>query len=326
MKNWSIIGILLCLALLCVAVSPIIGHTIISPEIWFSNAQSTETLRTIVFDIRFPRVVTAFLAGSGLALSGMVFQAMFRNTLATPFTLGVASGASLGAAIYFKFIAAFTLLGISGVSIFAFSGALLTIFLVYGITASKRDMSTSSLLLAGIAISYFFSSLILLLQFLSDMHETVGIIRWTMGGLETYRFHSVLTLLPFVLSGTLIVFLHLDELNLIATGEDIAISRGVDVKHTKFIWFFGTSLMVGGIVSECGPIGFVGMMVPHMCRLLVGANHRWLAPATFLFGGIFLILCDTLARSIMAGSLIPTGIVTALLGGPFFIWLLLKSD
>jgi iron complex transport system permease protein len=250
---------------------------------------------------------------------------MFRNPLATPFTLGVSSGASLGAATYVWLGLSFGFLGMSGISLFAFLGAMAAILIVWGLTQLKGSFSTTTMLLAGVAVSFFFSSLILFLQYLSDFAQSFRILRWLMGGLEVLGFDSVLSLLPMVLIGILILALLRYELDLLATGEDIATSRGVAVKKVRAVLFVVTSLMVGGVVAVCGPIGFVGMMAPHICRLLTGWNHGHLLPATILFGGAFLTLCDTFARTLIAPVEIPVGIITALLGGPFFIWLLLSS-
>jgi iron complex transport system permease protein len=253
----------------------------------------------------------------------MAFQAIFRNPLATPFTLGVASGASLGAAVYMRLGLAIGVFGVSGVSLFAFGGAVLSILLVYGLTRIKAGFSIGTMLLAGVALNFFFSSAILFTQYMSDFTDSTRILRWTMGGLEIMGYEAVLNMAPFVISGAAIILLLTHELNLLMTGEELAISRGANVGKIKKILFFATSLMVGGVVAMCGPIGFVGMMVPHICRLMIGADHRYLTPATILFGGAFLTLCDMLARTLIAPAEMPVGIITALLGGPFFIWLLL---
>lgn len=280
----------------------------------------------IFWKIRLPRVIAAFLAGAALAISGMAFQAMFRNPLATPFTLGVSSGAAFGAAIYIKIGLIFSFLGISGQSLSAFIGAILSVLLVYGISQIKKGFTTVTMLIAGVAINFFFSSLILFIQYLSDFANSFRIIRWLMGGFEIVGFRPVFTILPFALVGSVVIFILTNELNLLTLGEDIALSRGVDVKKVKAFLFFATSLMIGGVVSVCGPIGFVGMMAPHICRLLIGAEHRFLTPATFFFGGAFLVFCDTLSRMIIAPAEIPVGVITALLGGPFFLWLLLSGS
>jgi len=280
----------------------------------------------IFWKIRLPRVMAAFLAGAALAISGMAFQAVFRNPLATPFTLGVSSGAAFGAAVYIKIGLMFSVLGISGQSLSAFIGAVLSVLLVYGISQIKKGFTTATMLIAGVAINFFFSSLILFIQYLSDFANSFRIIRWLMGGFEIVGFRPVFTLPPFVVIGSAVLVLLTHELNLFTLGEDIALSRGVDVKRIKALLFFATSLMIGGIVSVCGPIGFIGMMAPHICRLLIGAEHRFLTPASFFFGGAFLVFCDTLSRILIAPAEIPVGVITALLGGPFFLWLLLSGS
>lgn len=281
------------------------------------------TAADIFWRIRVPRVLTAFAAGVALALSGMAFQAMFRNPLATPFTLGVSSGAAFGASLYVITGLAFSIGPVSGQSIFAFVWAGAAIAIVYGLTRVRRGLSTATMLIAGVAVNFFFSSFILFIQYMSDFTRSFRVIRWLMGGFEIVGFEPVLTILPFVGIGGFVIFALTDELNVLTLGEDIALSRGVPVGRVKTALFFATSLMVGGIVSVCGPIGFIGMMVPHICRLLVGYDHRYLATATCLFGGAFLVLCDTLARSLIPPAEIPVGVITALLGGPFFLWLLL---
>jgi len=279
----------------------------------------------IFWRIRIPRVLAAWLAGAGLAAAGMAFQALFRNSLATPFTLGVASGAALGAALSIRFGIALSIAGISSTPLWAFAGASVSILLVYGITRARRGMNTATMLLAGVAVSFFFSSLNLFTQYISDFTHTFRIIRWLMGGVQVAGYRSILEMLPLVLGGLIITLLLTRELDILTTGEEMAAGRGVDVARTRNLLFFGASLMVGGVVAVCGPIGFVGLMVPHICRLLVGPGHRFLAPASILAGGSFLTLCDTFARTIIAPAEIPVGVITALLGGPFFLALLLKD-
>ncbi len=321
-KKLILLVILLVLAVAVLAGAPMVGMKAI-PLNSILHPVSGGVDAEIFWMIRVPRVCVSFLAGAALAISGMAFQAMFRNPLATPFTLGVASGASLGAAIYIRAGFIFNVFGISGVSIAAFAGATLSILLVYGLSKVRKGFSTSTMLLAGVAISFFFSSVILFTQYMSDFTNSFRILHWLMGGLEVVGFESVLNMAPFVISGSAIIFYMTHELNLMMTGEEIAVSRGVNVERTKKILFFATSLMVGGVVAICGPIGFVGMMAPHICRLMIGADHRYLTPVTLLFGGVFLTLCDMLARTLIAPAEMPVGIITALLGGPFFVWLLI---
>lgn len=322
MNRWLLLAALLFAALATVLAMPLVGGERIGlSAIW--APQGTKDY-AILWQLRVPRVLTGFLAGAGLATAGMVFQAMFRNPLATPFTLGVSSGASLGVAVSIFFGLTFNLLGIPGQTWFAFAGALGTIFLVYGLARTRRELSSVTMLLAGVAVSFFFSAVILFLQYLADFSRSYQMLRWVMGGMEgSVGYGDVLRLLPFVATGCFAAYSLAHELNLITTGEELAAARGVEVQRMKLTLFFASSLMVGAVVATCGPIGFVGLMVPHIGRLAIGADHRWLAPATVLFGGSFLVVCDTIARTIIAPTELPVGILTSLLGGPFFLWLLL---
>jgi iron complex transport system permease protein len=325
MRKTLILVVLLLGAAIVLIGAPVVGMKTI-PLSSILNPSTGGIDSDIFWKIRIPRVLASFLGGIALAVSGMAFQAMFRNPLATPFTLGVSSGAALGASIYVRLGWSFSLWSISGTSIFAFLGAVVSILLLYGLTRARKGFSTATMLLAGVAISFFFSSLIMFVQYLSDFAEIFRILRWLMGGIEVAGYNPVLNMIPFVVCGSVIIFLLTHDLNLMIIGEDIATSRGVDVNRTKKLLFFATSLMVGAVVAVCGPIGFVGMMSPHICRLLIGYNHRYLVPATILFGGMFLTLCDTLARTLIAPAEMPVGVITALLGGPFFIWLLLSGS
>jgi iron complex transport system permease protein len=323
MSRGTILLLLLLLALLVLGAAPLVGMEHIPASALWGDAEAGQIL--ILWTFRIPRTILAFLAGSALATGGLAFQAMFRNPLATPFTLGVASGASLGASAAIHLGITFSLAGFSGVALWAMTGALAAILIVYGLSRARRGFSTTTMLLAGVAVSFFFSSLILFLQYITDFTNTYRMLRWVMGGLDTVvGFEDVLGVFPFVVSGVLIVLYLVHDLNLITTGEELAAARGVEVNRTKLVVFFAASLMVGAVVAACGPIGFVGLMAPHICRLLIGPDHRYLTPATVLFGGGFLVLCDTVARTAIAPTELPVGIITALLGGPFFLWLLLS--
>jgi iron complex transport system permease protein len=322
MSRWNLT--LIALFTLAVAVAaPLVGMSWIGVEALWGGGDPTAV--EILWRIRIPRVLIALLAGGGLAVAGMAFQAMFRNPLATPFTLGTSSGASLGVAICIHLGWQFDLLGMPAVSLAALAGAGVAVLLVYGLSQLREGFSAATMLLAGVAVSFFFSSLILLIQYLSDFTRTFRMLRWVMGGLDqVVGFGDVLAVLPFVAAGGLIIFTLSNELNLITTGDELAAGRGVDVARTKAVLFFAASLCVGGVVAVCGPIGFVGLMAPHICRLLVGPEHRRLTIATLLLGGGFLVACDTAARTVLAPTELPVGIITALLGGPFFLWLLLR--
>ncbi len=295
-------------------------------SLWDGPAQAVAPM--IFWEIRVPRVLGAFLAGAGLATCGLVFQSMFRNVLATPFTLGVSSGAAFGASLFYALGFNWSLVGLSGSALFAILGALGTTYLVFLLGRLRRSANSAevTLLLSGVVISFFFSSLILLLQYLSDFAGLFKITRWLMGSLELMEYRVVVALLIVVVFGAVISFLNAHELNLLSAGEEFALSKGVAVVRVRWTLVAVTSLVVGAVVSFCGPIGFVGIMVPHICRILFGLNHRVLSPCVFLFGGAFLVLCDTLARTAIAPYEIPVGVITSLLGGPFFLWLLLRGE
>ena len=316
------LAVLAVCALAVALAAPWIGYGATPPAAAFAPFSGTADAE-IFWRFRVPRVLLGFLAGAGLAAAGAAFQAMFRNPLATPFTLGVSSVAAFGAALSIQLGLPAAILWLPGGAVCALAGALLAILIVYGLARSHPERSIAVLLLAGVALSFFFSSLLLFLHYLADFTRSFLIVRWLMGGLQkTDGFAGVLALAPFVASGRAIILAFTHELNLLATGEDLAASRGVCVRRVQAVLFFAVSLMVGGIVALCGPIGFVGMMVPHMCRLAVSPNNRLLVPASLLAGGAFLAACDAFARTIIAPAEIPVGVITALLGGPFFLWLL----
>lgn len=291
---------------------------------------------TIFWNVRVPRVLGGFLAGMSLALCGMAYQALFRNALATPYTLGVAGGAALGAALYAQLGLSFTLWRLSGGTLLALAGAMLVtaaLALVSRLADSPRGKLTAclaggqsgmTLLLAGVAFSFFTSSLLMFVQYVSDAASSYRILHWLMGGLDGLDPGRLLVLGPVACTGSVLLLTLAPELDLLACGSSLATSRGVDVPRVRALVFGATSVLVAFVVAFCGPIGFVGMMAPHMCRLWTGPEHRLLAPATLLFGGAFLCLCDALSRMVIAPAEMPVGIITALLGGPFFIWLLFR--
>lgn len=323
MRGRGILVALFAVSAASLLAAPIVGSRAIPLDaIMRAGGDSTTTM--IFWEIRLPRACLAWISGAGLAVAGMAFQAMFRNALATPFTLGVSSGASLGAAIGIRLAAGMSVLGFSAVHGCAMLGAVFAVGIVYALTRFKRDFSTGAMLLSGVAVNYFFSSLILIVQYTADFHDTFRILRWLMGGLQMVGFDASWQVLPFVACVCVLLAMLAGELNLLTTGEELAASRGVAVHRVKIVLFVSVSLMVGVIVSICGPIGFVGLVSPHICRLLVGADHRRLLPATCLFGGSFLVICDTVARTVFAPTELPVGIFTAFLGGPFFVWLLIR--
>lgn len=285
-----------------------------------------ELSRYILFQVRLPRIFFAFAVGAGLALTGAVFQALLKNDLATPYTLGVSSGGALGAVLAVKSGLEIQLLGFSTITLFSMAGSLLTLALIYFIASRRRSFSGFTLILAGVTISLTFSALILFVHYLADFTETYRMVRWLMGGLDAVGWQYPLILFVLLGGAFIYFFYHVGAFNLLLTGDDLAKSKGVDVKQLQKISFLLASILIGGIVSMAGPIGFVGLIVPHVLRLLLGSDHRKLFPAALLLGGAFLIWCDTFARVIIYPTELPVGIITSLFGGPFFIFLLIRKQ
>ena len=316
------------LFLLTLLVAPLIGPTPVNlgRALQGLGDYSNNVDANILFVARLPRVLLGAVTGASLALAGAVFQALLRNDLAAPFTLGVSSGASLGAVIAISLGLNFSLLGLSSVSLAAFGGALGAITLVFNLVKSPRgQFPTSVLLLAGVTANFFFASLVMLIHYLSDFTRSFQIVRWLMGGLDITDYWTVLSILPLVAAGAGFLIWNARDLNLISAGVDTALSRGVDVVKTRKTGFVMASLVTGAVVAHSGPIGFLGLIAPHIVRLIVGPDLRLLFPASMLFGASFLVLCDAFARTVAAPVEIPVGIITAMLGGPFFVWLLKRK-
>jgi iron complex transport system permease protein len=279
----------------------------------------------IFFVARLPRVLAGALVGASLAAAGVVLQALLRNPLATPFTLGVSASAALGAMLAIAANLDVTAFGTAAVSLAAFVGSLVGTAIVYLLaTRINRALSTNVLLLAGVTLNTFFSALITFVQYLIDFADWYRTARWLLGNLDVSSYGPLLAALPLV-GGSFVLFALLPRpLNLLTLGEDVAAARGVDVGRAQRIAFLSASLATGAAISLAGPIGFIGVVVPHLVRLLVGADHRVVLPASIMFGAAFLVVCDLIARTAMAPIELPVGIVTALVGGPFFIWLLVR--
>ncbi len=275
----------------------------------------------ILFHARLPRVLLALLAGGTLAAAGALFQALLRDALATPYTLGVSSGASLGAVLAMS-LGWEQILGFPAVWAAAFVGAATVLALVVAIASEGRRMSSFTLLLAGVTINSICLALILLLQYLAGFAQSIAIVRWLMGGIEAVSYGVLAAVACAVLPAVAFVCWRAREWNLLAVGEEWAAARGVDTSRALLAGYLAGSFVTGSITALTGPIGFVGLIVPHALRLKVGADHRLLIPCSFLAGAPFLALCDTLARTVAAPTEIPVGVITAMLGGPFFIWLL----
>lgn len=271
----------------------------------------------IIWNIRLPRVILALLVGGVLSICGVAYQGIFKNPMADPFLLGVSSGAALGASIGIAMN--LNINGTSLVSILAFIFALLTLLLVYNISRVGNKVPIPTLLLSGVAMSQFLSAINSVLMIFSD--KMSQIIYWTMGSFNGKSWEQVLIILPYVVIGFIILYSLHSQMDIMLIGEDSASQLGVNTDQLKLIVLVVTALMTAATVSITGIIGFVGLIIPHVIRIFVGPKHKKLYPYSFLLGGIFLILCDTAARSLMTQE-IPVGVITAIFGGPFFIYLL----
>jgi len=314
--------------LLACLLAPLVGSTSISLDRVFDRSIpfADNTDAQVFFVARLPRVLAAALVGAGFSLSGVVFQALLRNPLAAPDTLGVSAGASLGAMLVLTAHADFTLFGVSVVPLATFAGALGALAIVFVLALAKgRGTSSTVLLLAGIAISALLSAAGRFIQYLSDVTGTFRTVQWLMGSLDVGSYAPILaSLVPFGLA--CIGFATLPRiLDLISLGEDAAEARGVDVVRAERVALVSASLSTGAAVALGGPVLFVGIIVPHIVRRLVGADHRLVLPASALFGAALLIVCDLIARTIIAPVEMPVGIITAIIGGPFFLWLLFRG-
>ena len=290
---------------------------------FYDGSKSTEL---IIWNIRFSRVVLAFIVGASLALAGAAFQGLLRNTLADPYTIGVSSGASLGAVLVMFLQIPATLIGGYTQSIVAVVFGMLTLLIVLFITnVSTGKLSNETIILAGIILSSFLSAIISLLVALTPREDVSNILYWTMGSVAMRGWGHVQLILPFFIVGTAMILFHYRELNNMALGEQSAQFTGMDVKRKKKIILIGASILTGGAVAVSGAIGFVGLVIPHLVRLLVGANHRYVLPFSLLIGGGYLILADVIARTVIAPSELPIGVVTALIGSPIFTILLIQQ-
>ncbi len=277
---------------------------------------------SIIWHIRFPRAVSAVLAGSSLALSGAVIQGLFRNPLASPDVLGISAGSSLGAVL--AIVTGFSVMHPLSIPLSAFAGAVITAVFVYMIASRPGGTHLLYLVLAGLAVSSLLNGIVSSVLVFAEEYALAQFIFWTMGGLEGASWQRVLPPAPFilVLSALLIFLAH--PLNLLSLGEEQAHSLGVPVKRLKVLMLLCASALTAMAVAVAGPIAFIGLMVPHLVRLLAGPNHLRLLPLTVLTGAVFLLVCDIIARTIIAPFEIKTGIVTALVGGPYFIFLILR--
>lgn len=287
-----------------------------------AESEAIGTTGVILVQVRLPRLLLGFLVGGCLASVGVVLQALLRNPLADPYVLGVSSGAALGVSIAVLLGIGTTFLALSALPLCGFAGGLLSLLVVYRMAASYGRLPIHSLLLAGVILNAIFSALIMFVTSIMEPNRSVGMMTWLMGTLTAPLYPALAVLALYLMVGLFLLLRQARVLNILTLGEESARSLGVETEQVKRAVYVISALITGAVVSVSGMIGFVGMVIPHAVRLMLGADHRLLLPASALVGGIYLMTADTVARTLLAPTEIPVGIVTALAGGPFFIYLL----
>jgi iron complex transport system permease protein len=321
MKHWFGLALLGLVLLITMAVASGIGAANI-PMAGIANVLTgggSEVHKTILLQIRFPRVLQSAVVGLGLSVCGAFFQGLLANPLADPYILGLSSGAAFGAAI------AITLgLGIIGIQFFAFVAALATIYVVITLAGISSRSNAVTMLLSGVAVSTFLSAVISFMMLLSN-HKLASIVFWTMGGFNLVTWREVLISSPVILTGSFVMYLFARDLNAVTLGRETAEHLGIDTGWFGRIILVCGSLVTATAVSVSGIVGFVGLMIPHITRLIVGPDNRILVPYSAVIGSIFLVFADTLSRTVIQPAEIPIGIITAAFGGPFFIYILRRN-
>lgn len=317
------VTLIMCMVLIItVLISLVIGTADISVGkiigLLSGNIPREDSAWLIIFKIRLPRILLAGIVGFALSLGGVVFQAILRNPLADPFILGVSSGSAFAAVLGIILGFSFKL----GVPCMSFLGALLTIFLVMTLGARKEGMESSTILLTGVIINAFFTAIIMFFISISSDSRLHTMLFWLYGDLSQSKYTQLSILIPIVLIASFILYRFSRDLNIITSGEENALQLGVEVERTQKICLLIVSILMGLVVSFSGLIGFIGLIVPHLARMTFGSDHRLLIPVSALGGAVFLILADTVARTLISPSELPVGVVTAFMGAPFFIILL----
>ncbi len=306
---------------------PTILHIILDKTIhmgWLDEVAKNEEM--IIWNIRLPRVLLAFCVGASLSLAGAAFQGLLRNPLADPYTIGVSSGASLGAVLVLFFQVTIFGLGNFTLPVVSIISGLIALLVVFGLVQfSSKSLAIETIILAGIIVSAFISALVSLLISLGDRDAMTQIIYWLYGSVGMRGWSYVQLIIPFMIIGSIVLFYFYRELNALALGEDAADHIGVDVKKGKTFVLIGASLLTGAAVAVSGSIGFVGLVIPHLIRLVTGPNHRHVLPLSLIMGGAFLILADLMARTLIAPKELPIGVITALIGAPVFALLLIRE-
>lgn len=320
-----LLPVLLCLLLLGIAASLAVGAVPLSPgRLWAALTHSPAAERgdlTIVWDLRLPRALLASLVGASLAVAGAAFQGLFRNPLADPYVIGASSGAAFGATIAMSFGLGVGALGMGALPLAAFIGALLTVALVYVVAETGGGTTVASLLLAGSAISAMLSAIVSFLLIWQEQ-PWFQVFSWLLGGFSGRSWPHLLSATPFLVAGAGILWLLSRPLDALTGGDELASSLGLPIRTTRLLIVAAAALIVAAGVSVGGVIGFIGLIAPHSARWLAGAGHARLIPASALMGALMLLVADTTARTMLAPVEVPVGILTAALGGPFFLYLL----
>jgi len=302
-----------------------IGSSYINPidvvSYILSNNQISASTAIIISEIRLPRIILAFIVGAGLAVAGSVFQAIIRNPMVDPYIIGISAGAGTGVMVALFLGIEISVLNLSSIPVFAFIGAVSTVFIVYQLAKVGKKLPVLTFLLAGVAMSFILNSVMSFLMVLRT-ENLQQLVYWLMGSLAGSSWLDIQMVLPYFLAALAVIVFYLKDLNILLLGEESAAHLGLNVERTKIILLGSASLITASVVSVSGSIGFIGLVVPHITRMIIGPDHRKLIPLTALFGGGFLLVADTAARTIMAPMELPVGIITALAGGPYFIHLL----
>jgi iron complex transport system permease protein len=285
-----------------------------------------KTAEVIIMKIRLPRIICGALVGAALATAGCVYQGIFRNPMADPYTIGASTGATLGAALVIVLGVGISLLGVNTLQILAFAGSILTVFLVYNISRVGSRVPVTTLLLTGIAVSLFQTAIVTYLKVIAEETLLHNLTFWIIGSLaSTENWNDVWSILPLIVIGIAVSFIFSRDLNILALGEDQAQHLGVDIEKVKRILLVSGALITAASVSISGLIVFVGLVIPHLTRVVMGPDHRILLPTSAIVGASFLMICDAIARVVMGSGEAPVGIITALSGAPFFIYLLRRK-
>jgi iron complex transport system permease protein len=317
-KKIALLCLIVFLLMICI---PFLG---IIPIHWQTILQKNSN-SFIFWQLRVPRTLLGFVCGAILALSGLVCQNLFKNNLATPDLLGISSGAAAGAVLALKFKLFFPFLGLGGLVLFSYLGALSAVLFVMLLSRMVRNTSLYTLLMCGVALNFFYSAMIVFFQYLFDFSNTFSLLRWLMGGISVVGFNETVFLSVLLLIFLIIIFFFKKEFLLISAGDHFAQSRGLHVAQFRIFSFLGLAFVVGAVVSICGPIGFIALIVPHISRLWGKSNYNATVILSFLMGGGFLVMADFFSRILIPPADVPVGIITSLFGAPFFLLLIIMQ-